>query len=73
MNAPTAAMAPTARRSMEQVLAVRPGERLLIVTDFGRPRSITDLLTDTATQYGLQPVAGIMTAREMGGEEPPAE
>lgn len=71
MSAPTAAMAPTARRIMEQVLAVRPGERLLIVTDFGRPRSITDLLTETASQYGLQPVVVLMPAREMGGEEPP--
>ncbi|MDQ7843412.1 MAG: aminopeptidase [Armatimonadota bacterium] len=66
-----AAMAPTARRMMEQVLAVRPGERLVIVTDFERPRSITELLTATATLYGLQTVVVAMPAREMGGEEPP--
>jgi len=65
-------MAPTARRIMEQVLAVRPGERLVIVTDFERPRSITDLLVTTAVIYGLQPVIVTMPAREMGGEEPPA-
>jgi leucyl aminopeptidase (aminopeptidase T) len=65
-------MAPTARRIMEQVLAVRPGERLVIVTDFERPRSITDLLATTAVVYGLQPVIVTMPAREMGGEEPPA-
>jgi len=67
-----AEMAPTARRIMEQVLAVRPGERLVIVTDFDRPRSITDLLTTTAARYGLQTVVVTMPAREMGGEEPPA-
>ena len=65
-------MAPTARRIMEQVLAVRPGERLIIITDFERPRSITDLLATTAAVYGLQPVIVTMPAREMGGEEPPA-
>ncbi|HXF82573.1 MAG TPA: aminopeptidase [bacterium] len=67
-----AAMAGTARRMMEQVLAVRPGERLVIVTDFERPRTITDLLTTTAAVYGLQTVVVTMPAREMGGEEPPA-
>lgn len=66
-----AAMAPTARRMMEQVLGVRAGERLVIVTDFDRPRSITDLLTTTATLYGLNVVVVSMPAREMGGEEPP--
>ncbi len=71
MNRGNAPMAPTARRIMEQVLAVRPGERLVIVTDFERPRSITDLLTTTAAQYGLQAVVVTMPARDMGGEEPP--
>lgn len=65
-------MAPTARRIMEQVLAAKPGERLVIVTDFERPRSITDLLTTTAVLYGLTPVVVTMPARDMGGEEPPA-
>jgi leucyl aminopeptidase (aminopeptidase T) len=65
-------MAPTARRIMEQVLAVRAGERLVIVTDYERPRSITDLLTTTAVLYSLNPVVVMMPAREMGGEEPPA-
>jgi len=65
-------MAPTARRIMDQVLGVKPGERLVIVTDFERPRSITDLLATTAVVYGLQPVIVTMPAREMGGEEPPA-
>jgi len=64
-------MAATARRIMEQVLAVRPGERLLIVTDFERPRSITDLLSTTGALYGLDVVVVTMPAREMGGEEPP--
>ncbi|MBI3974780.1 MAG: hypothetical protein HY334_00130, partial [Armatimonadetes bacterium] len=64
-------MAPTARRIMEQVLAVRPGERLLVVTDFDRPRSITDLLVATAGGYGLHPVVVTMPPREVGGEEPP--
>lgn len=67
-----ASMAPTARRMMEQVLAVKPGERLVIVTDFERPRSITELLTTTAALYDLQVVVVAMPAREMGGEEPPA-
>lgn len=66
------AMTPTAKRMMEQVLAVRRGERLVIVTDFDSPRSITDLLTSTAGEYGLEVVVVAMPAREMGGEEPPA-
>lgn len=65
-------MAPTAKRIMEQVLAVQPGERLVIVTDFERPRSITDLLTTTGSRYGLEVVVVAMPARVMGGEEPPA-
>jgi len=64
-------MTSTARRIMTQVLAVRPGERLLVVTDFDRPRSITDLLVATAGEFGLSPVVVTMEAREMGGEEPP--
>jgi leucyl aminopeptidase (aminopeptidase T) len=51
---------------------VRPGERVVIVTDFERPRSITDLLATTAVVYGVAPVIVTMPAREMGGEEPPA-
>ncbi len=66
-----ARMAPTAKRIMEQVLGLRPGERLVIVTDFERPRSITDLLTTTAVLYGALPVVVTMPPREMGGEEPP--
>lgn len=67
-----ASMAPTARRIMDQVLGVKTGERLVIVTDFDCPRSITELLTTTATLYGLHVVVVAMPAREMGGEEPPA-
>ena len=70
-DALNADMAPTAKRIMEQVLAVQPGERLVIVTDFERPRSITDLLTTTGSHYGLDVVVVAMHAREMGGEEPP--
>lgn len=64
-------MALTARRMFEQVLAVRPGERVVIVTDFERPRTITDLLASVATLYGCEVVVVAMAAREMGGEEPP--
>ncbi len=64
-------MAITARRVFEQVLAVRPGERVVIVTDFERPRSITDLLASVANLYGCETVVVSMNAREMGGEEPP--
>ncbi|MCL6552715.1 MAG: aminopeptidase [Firmicutes bacterium] len=64
-------MAPTARRIMEQVLGVRAGERLVIVTDFERPRTITDLLAAAGALYGLETVVVTMPAREIGGEEPP--
>lgn len=64
-------MAVTTRRVFEQVLAVRPGERVVIVTDFERPRTITDLLAATAVLFGCEVVVVAMTAREMGGEEPP--
>jgi len=37
-------MAPIARRIVEQVLAVKPGEHVLIVADAERPPSITQAL-----------------------------
>ncbi|MCS7235905.1 MAG: aminopeptidase [Armatimonadota bacterium] len=64
-------MAVTARRVFEQVLGVRPGERVVIVTDFERPRTITELLAATGTLFGCDVVVVAMNAREMGGEEPP--
>ncbi len=67
----TVQMAPTARRIMEQVVALKRGEQVCIVTDSERPRSITEVLAVMAAGLGGEVVVVSMTPREMGGVEPP--
>lgn len=64
-------MAPTARMIMENVVALRKGENVCILTDTERPRSITEILAIMANALGGEVVIVTMTPREMGGVEPP--
>jgi len=64
-------MARTAKMIMENVLGIKPGENLCILTDTERPESITRVLFIAAQMAGAETVVITMTPREMGGVEPP--
>ena len=63
-------MAKTAKMIMENVLSVKPGENICILTDTERPESITKVLAIAARMAGTETVIVTMTPREMGGVEP---
>lgn len=65
-------MAFAANMLMNQVLQVKSGEILLIVTDTDRPRSITQALAYSAVSAGCEVTVITMEPQKMGGEEPPA-
>ena len=64
-------MARTARRAVEQVLAIKPGEKVLVLTDTGRPVSIARVLASAAYAAGAEVVVATMITRETHGVEPP--
>ena len=64
-------MAPTARRIVETVLAVKPGEHVCIVTDTECPHTITESLAQAARGMGAEVAVVLMTPREAGSVEPP--
>lgn len=63
-------MAPTARRILETVLGVKPGERVTIVTDTASPRTITDVLATVAASLEAKPLVLTMLPHRVGGQEP---
>lgn len=65
-------MAFAANMVMNQVLQVRKGESVLIVTDTDRPRIITEALAYSAVSAGAEVVVASMAPQEIGGAEPPA-
>ncbi|MBI2458448.1 MAG: aminopeptidase [candidate division NC10 bacterium] len=65
-------MAPTARRIVETVLAVKPGEQGCVVTDTECPSSITGAVAAAARAAGAEVAVVTMTPREAGSVEPPA-
>jgi len=65
-------MAPTARRLVEKVLLVRPGEKVLLLTDPDRPASITKALAHAISAAGGELALIYMEPVTMGGVEPPA-
>jgi leucyl aminopeptidase (aminopeptidase T) len=65
-------MAFGANMLMNQVLEVKRGETVLILTDTDRPRSITDALAFSAVAAGGRPLVLIMEPLEGAAEEPPA-
>lgn len=64
-------MALTAGRIVQQVLAVKPGESLLLITDTDRPKSITRTIATVAAAAGAGVTVITMLPTEMGGVEPP--
>ena len=65
-------MAPTAKMIVEQILAIKPGQKVCIYSDTERPQSITQILAATVQDVGAEPVIVIITPREVGGVDPPA-
>ncbi len=57
---------------VNQVVAVRPGETVVIVTDTDRPRTITQALAYSTVSAGGTVVVVTMEPQEIGGQEPPA-
>jgi len=64
-------MARTAKMAVEQVLAIKPGENVLIVTDTGRPTSIVRALAAAVHAAGAEAVVATMTTRRTHGADPP--
>ena len=71
MSIPIVQMAPTARIIVEQVLAIKPGEKVCIFTDTQCPQSITQLLAASARGAGAETVIVTISPREVGGVDPP--
>ncbi len=71
MDPITIQMAPAARRVAEQVLAIKPAEQVLIVTDSERPPTITQALLSAVAAVAGETILLTMKARAMGGVEPP--
>jgi 2,5-dihydroxypyridine 5,6-dioxygenase len=65
-------MAPAAKMIVEQVLGIKPGEKVCIFTDTERPQSITHLLAASVIAVGAEPVIVTVTPKEVGGIDPPA-
>ena len=64
-------MAPTARRLVEKVLAVQPGEKVLLLSDSNQPTSITRVLSYAISAVGGKLAIMYMEPVSMGGIEPP--
>ena len=63
---------PTARRVVEDMLRVRPGELATIVTDWERPSTITMALANAMRYAGAEVTVVAMSPRDHGGVNPPA-
>lgn len=63
-------MAPIARMIVEQIVRVKPGEKVCIFTDTERPQSITQLLAAMVRAAGAEPIIVTTIAREVGGVDP---
>lgn len=65
-------MAFAANMLINQVLQIRNGETVVIVTDTDRPRIITQALAYSAVSAGAEVVVVTMEPQQIGGQEPPA-
>ena len=65
-------MAFAANRLINQVVQVKQGEMVVIVTDTDRPRIITQALAYSAISAGGKVVIVTMEPQEIGGAEVPA-
>ena len=61
---------PTARRVVEDLLKVKPGEQATIVTDWGRPSTITMALASAMRYLGAEVAVVAMSPRDHGGIDP---
>ena len=66
-------LARCARTMMDNCLRVRPGERLLVVSDTLRDQSITEALLGAARTAGAEAVAAIFAGRDRAPGEPVLE
>lgn len=57
---------------INQVLELKKGESVLILTDTARPSSITEAIAYSAVSAGGQVMVMTMEPQKIGGEEPPA-
>lgn len=64
-------MAPTARRLVEQVMAIKPGERVLLVTDSDRSPAITEAMAHALAGAGVELAIMHMNPHLMGGIDLP--
>ena len=64
-------MIPTARRLVEQVVAIKPGENVLLLTDSDRPESITEAIAHAVSSAGGTLAILYMPPHQIGGKEPP--
>lgn len=65
-------MAFAANMLISQVLELKKGESVLIITDSDRPSSITEAIAYSAISAGGQVMVMTMEPQSIGGEEPPA-
>ena len=65
-------MAFAANRLINQVVQVKQGEMVVIVTDTDRPRIITQALAYSAISAGGKVIVVTMEPQEIGGAEVPA-
>lgn len=65
-------MAYAANMLISQVLELKKGESVLIITDTDRPSSITEAIAYSAISAGGQVMVMTMEPQSIGGEEPPA-
>src|SRR2546425_675070 len=68
----TVELARCGRIAIEYCLKVRPGERVLIVTDTLRDQSVTEALLGAARAAGAEAAAIVFAQRETPPGEPPA-
>ncbi len=61
-----------ARVAMEKCVALRPGERALVVTDTMRDQSVAHALVGAAMAAGSEAVLAVIPTRRMTPQEPPA-
>lgn len=64
-------MARTARRAVEQVLALKEGEKVLVVTDTACPPTIAKALASAVHAAGGDVVVSTMITRKTHGADPP--
>jgi len=61
-----------ARVAMEKCVALRPGERVLVVTDTMRDQSVAQALVGAAMAAGSEATLAVIPTRRMAPQEPPA-